>query len=69
MDFNQFIQAAAHKGVGINAEREAFHAFVYGDESVERDELTIDEWWWYWDKFCEFFSYDDEAATQAAALV
>ena len=60
MQFNQFVKHAAHRGVGINAEREKFHQALCSDGGTER---TIEDFWQAWERFCREEDAADEQQT------
>jgi len=62
MSFNTFVALAAHKGIGINEDREAFHAFVSGGYGTTL--LALAEWWKAWGYFCRLPDAIDLANTQ-----
>ena len=64
LSFNEFIDYAAHHGVGINDERPKFHAFCVFDGAEPR---TIDQWWETWQAFCAWQDAFDERDTMLDA--
>ena len=63
--FNEFIDQAAHRGIGINEDRPAFYNFVYYDGvSVS---YPLDVWLIFWDAYQKILDMISELETQADA--